>query len=103
VTLNLSYIFERNGAVEYSNDPDAGFWGIKADSEEEIVSKYYQNEDNKLVKDIVSSFTSEDGNVYTELVAVTSIHEYEDLNAETAWNFMSRFSRNEDGSISIAE
>lgn len=101
VTVILSYIFERNGAVEYANDPEAGFWGIKGDSEEELTSKYYQNEDNKLVKDIVSSYTSEDGNVYTELVAVTSIHEYEDLNAETAWNFMSKFSRGEDGSIIV--
>ena len=96
----LAYIFARNQVTnEYQNDTGAGFWGMKADAEEELVSKYYQDENNKLVKDLVSSYNSEDGNVYTKLAAVTSIHEYEDLNAETAWEFMSRFSRNEDGTI----
>ena len=100
----LAYIFARNNVTsDYQNDPEAGFWGKEADSTEEITSKYYQDENNKLVKDIVSSYASEDGTVYTKLVAVTSIHEYEDVNAETAWAFLSQFSRNEDGSITIAE
>jgi poly(3-hydroxybutyrate) depolymerase len=100
----LAYIFARNQVTDdYTNDTEAGFWGIKADSEEEVLSKYYQDENNKLVKDLISSYASEDGNVYTELVAVTSIHEYEDVNAETAWDFMSRFSRNEDGTIVLNE
>lgn len=100
----LEYIFDRNGVTgDYVNDPEAGFWGMAANGEEEVVSKYYQDENNKLVKNIISSYESEDGAVYTVLVAVTSIHEYEDLNAKTAWDFMSKFSRNEDGSISIAE
>ena len=100
----LAYIFARNKVTsEYVNDPEAGFWGMAADAEEEITSKYYQDENNKLVKDLVSSYASEDGTVYTKLVAVTSGHEYEDVNTETAWAFLSQFSRNEDGSITIAE
>ena len=100
----LVYIFERNGVTSnYENDTEAGFWGKAADTEEENTSKYYQDENNKLVKDIVSSYANEDGTVYTVLVAVTSIYEYEDVNAETAWAFLSQFSRNEDGSISITE
>ena len=103
-TETIAYIFDRNGVTsDYENDPEAGFWGMEADSEEEITSKYYQDENNKLVKDIVSTYASEDGTEYTKLVAVTSIHEYEDVNAETAWDFLSQFSRNEDGSINVAE
>lgn len=96
----IAYIFERNNVTsEYTNDTEAGFWGMAADKDEEVTSKYYQDENNKLVKNIVSSYESEDGNVYTKFVAVTSIHEYEDLNAETAWEFMSQFSRSEDGAF----
>lgn len=98
----ISYILARNDVTDsYKNDESAGFWGIKADSEEEFTSKYYNNENNKLVKDVVSSYKSKDGNVYTQFVAVSSTHEYEDINTELAWNFMSQFSRNEDGSINI--
>lgn len=100
----LTYIFERNNVTsEYTNNTESGFWGLEPNSEEEIISKYYQDENNKLVKNIVSSYESEDGNIYTKLVAVTSIHEYEDVNAETAWEFFSQFSRNEDGSINVAD
>lgn len=73
-------------------------WGYKAD---EIVVK---ESEIPGISATICYFNSEDGNCYTAL-SMSSYAGHEPLwvIAENAWEFMSKFSRNADGSLSISE
>lgn len=75
-------------------------WGVNGD-----VS--YTVEDSKAFLDsvlTVETFNSADGNCYTALAAASNqSHEVYARNSWAAWDFLSQFSRAEDGSIVIAE
>ena len=75
-------------------------WGISGDLT-------YNVTDRKAFLDStleVNLFASEDGKYYTALADATKMsHEVYARNSWAAWDFLSQFSRNADGSISIAE
>ena len=73
-------------------------WGIKAD---ELVVK---ESEIPGISATISYFNSKDGNCYTAL-SVSSYAGHEPLwvITENAWEFMSQFSRNSDGSLTVSE
>ncbi len=74
-------------------------WGVNGD-------ETYTVEDTKAFLDsvlTVETFKSEDGNCYTALASASNqSHEVYARNSWAAWDFLSKFSRAEDGSIVIA-
>ena len=74
-------------------------WGVNGD-------ETYTVEDTKAFLDsvlTVETFTSKDGNCYTALASASNqSHEVYARNSWAAWDFLSKFSRTEDGSIAIA-
>lgn len=74
-------------------------WGIDGDLTYDVTDTVFT--DSTLT---VSMFRSEDGKYYTALaLASNQAHEIYARNSWAAWDFMSQFSRNADGSISIAD
>lgn len=75
-------------------------WGVNGDDS-------YTVEDTKAFLDsvlTVQTFDSRDGNCYTALASASNqSHEVYARNSWAAWDFLSKFSRAEDGSIVIAE
>lgn len=75
-------------------------WGIDGDM-------VYQVTDKKAFLDstlTVNMFQSEDGKYYTALASASNqSHEVYARNSWAAWDFLSQFSRNEDGTIKISE
>ena len=75
-------------------------WGISGDLTYEVTDK-------KAFLDStleVNLFASEDGKYYTAFTDATNqSHEVYARNSRAAWDFLSQFSRNADGSISIAD
>ncbi|MDO5425444.1 MAG: prolyl oligopeptidase family serine peptidase [Eubacteriales bacterium] len=96
----IERIFRMNGAGDYQYDASASntFFGIDSPD------AYTVEASAGTSVLTVSPFASEDGNVYTALVNVshmghTIFVDYPDL----AWDFLSHFSRNEDGTITYQE
>lgn len=75
-------------------------WGVNGD-------ETYTVEDTKAFLDsvlTVETFNSADGNCYTALASASNqSHEVYARNSWAAWDFLSKFSRAEDGSVVIAE
>lgn len=75
-------------------------WGVNGDNS-------YTVEDTKAFSDsvlTVEEFNSEDGNCYTALASASNqSHEVYARNSWAAWDFLSQFSRAEDGTIVITE
>ncbi|MCD7868459.1 MAG: hypothetical protein LUG62_09820 [Clostridiales bacterium] len=103
----LSSLFEVNQITkEYNCSFDAqdewenSIWGVNGDIT-------YQVTDQKAFLDstlTVELFQSEDGNYYTAVAnASNQSHEVYARNSWAAWDFLSQFSRQEDGSIAISE
>ncbi|MCD8155539.1 MAG: hypothetical protein LUF78_12815 [Clostridiales bacterium] len=89
-----------NGVSEdFAFDETAGTWGIAPDNTYTVTA-----EDLPDLNIEVSEFSSEDGNILTAFASASSAG-HEPLRSATAdaWSFVSKFSRNEDGSISITE
>lgn len=82
----------------YVFDTSAGnVWGYKSSNEYTVDSDEYPN-----FPLTVSQFTSTDGNTYVSLGISDKGHETVASEAQEAWKFLSKFSRNADGTISIA-
>ncbi len=82
----------------YVFDTSAGnVWGYKSNNEYTVDSDEYPN-----FPLTVSQFTSTDGNTYVSLGISDKGHETVASEAREAWKFLSKFSRNADGTISIA-
>lgn len=98
----IAYAFSVNGVKQvYAYDESVNlWWGVNGD----IV---YQVTDQKNFTDStlnVHLFQSLDGKYYTALADATNqSHEVYGRNSWAAWDFLSQFSRNADGSISIEE
>jgi poly(3-hydroxybutyrate) depolymerase len=74
-------------------------WGIAADATATVVDDQFDG-----VSVEVDKFKSHNGGTYTALAAVTNgSHEPLNVEAEIAWDFMSQFSRNSDGSVNTTE
>ena len=72
-------------------------WGIKPDETEKIPNTTFK--DSVLT---INKYKSDDGKFYTELCSVSGqVHEVFAADCWSAWDFMSQFSRNADGTISI--
>ena len=99
VDKRLRSLFARNGVTDdYSYDASADEnWGIAATS-----TRIARDPEFADVSAAVSEYASADGRVYTALAAVRhASHEPLGVEAEVAWRFMSRFSRNKDGDVVI--
>ncbi len=103
----VRYAFDVNKVVtEYEATPDNQaewenpIWGISGDLT-------YNVTDQKAFLDStleVNLFASEDGKYYTAFADATNqSHEVYARNSWAAWDFLSQFSRNADGSISISD
>jgi poly(3-hydroxybutyrate) depolymerase len=97
----LSYLFGvndiRDGEYIYSATAANRYWGLEFDAVEVI-----QAEHGKGVI-TVNSLESNDGVVYTKLVNTSALaHNIFADHAQYAWDFISQFSRNTDGTISKA-
>lgn len=98
---NLAMLFKANQVTSnYKYNEALGkWWGIAADGSFTRSNSVFTTSVHT-----VSYYKSTDGNVYTELCNVSNqSHEIYAENSYAAWDFLSRFSRNADGSISIAE
>lgn len=107
VIERIKYVFSVNDVVaEYTasfEEADSWsnpIWGIDGDLT-------YSVTDQETFTDStlnVMLFASEDGNYYTAFASATNqSHEVYARNSWAAWDFLSQFSRNEDGSITISE
>ena len=103
----LQYVWQLNEIGDYSYD-EAYEWGEPAYSTlsyaYEFGSNYILDEAGRDQKMVIDAFESADGNVYTWLaVNKNRAHTVTNNDAWTVWEYMKRFSRNPDGSISIDE
>ena len=98
----IAYAFGVNGVIQkYSYNANVNlWWGVNG-------GVVYQVTDKVAFKDStlnVNLFRSADGRYYTALAdASNQSHEVYARNSWAAWDFLSQFSRNEDGSISISD
>ncbi len=94
--VSTEYNVTMEGIADWANP----IWGISGDLTYEVT-------DQKTFLDStleVNLFASEDGKYYTAFADATSqSHEVYARNSWAAWDFLSQFSRNADGSISIAD
>ncbi len=104
----IAYALEVNDVVkDYSGVSfdsldtwENAIWGIDGDSSYTVADEEYFT-DSVLT---VQLFESADGNVYTALASASNqSHEVYARNSWAAWEFLSQFSRNADGSISISQ
>lgn len=103
----IDYLLETNlTTAEYSvsfddvENWDNEFWGIDGD----IVYQVTDTEDFTDSVLTVNLFESEDGIYYTALAnASNQSHEVYARNCWAAWDFLSQFTRNSDGSITVSE
>jgi len=98
----LEHLFVINdicdGIYVYDANADNTFWGIADFYNVQIVPAV----SGRSVM-TVNSIVSNDGNVYTKLVNTSYLaHNIFREHPQVAWDFLSQFSRNPDGSISIA-
>lgn len=96
----IAYAFSVNGVKqEYSYDESVNlWWGVNGDINYEVTDNMYFTDSTLNVH----LFQSSDGKYYTALADATNMsHEVYGRNSWAAWDFLSQFSRNEDGSISI--
>ena len=97
----IAYAFSVNGVKQnYSYNENVNYWwGVNGDL-------VYQVTDKVAFKDstlTVNLFQSVDGKCYTAMVDSShQSHEVYARNSWAAWDFLSQFSRNADGSISIS-
>ena len=99
INKRLSYLFKINSISDnYTFDKTVNKWGVAPDLS-------YSVTDTKTFKNsvlTVNLFQSEDGNYYTALAnSSNQSHELFARNAWAAWDFLSQFSRNTDGSITV--
>lgn len=97
----IAYAFSVNGVnQEYTYDENVNlWWGVNGDINYEVTDNVYFTDSTLNVH----LFQSEDGRCYTALADATNMsHEVYGRNNWAAWDFLSQFSRNEDGSISIS-
>ena len=94
--VSTEYNVTMEGIADWANP----IWGISGDLTYEVT-------DQKAFLDStleVNLFASEDGKYYTAFTDATNqSHEVYARNSWAAWDFLSQFSRNTDGSISIAD
>jgi len=93
----LAFFLEMNGIDDnYQYDANADVtWGIAP-------TDTYSTQDELFGRDIdVSYYMSDDGEIYTALAAVDKSHLAYGSDAWLAWDFISQFSRNSDGTITI--
>ena len=94
--VSTEYNVTMEGIADWANP----IWGISGDLTYEVT-------DQKTFLDStleVNLFASEDGKYYTAFADATNqSHEVYARNSWAAWDFLSQFSRNADGSISIAD
>ena len=101
IIKRIGYVLKANSVSDsYAYDADTNlYWGVNGD----VV---YQVTDNVAFLDstlTVNLFRSADGKFYTALASSgNQNHEVYARNSWAAWDFLSQFSRNADGSISIA-
>lgn len=87
-----------NGVGYPGFDSKYGIWGIKADTMKTITSTTGAN------KLSISIINSKDGNAYTALNAVSNqMYTVLQDNTYAAWDFLKKFSRNADETISVAK
>lgn len=94
----LAYVMKRNHTAESYENDGTGAWGMEGTSKKNFDSKYFPE-----ISCEVTSFASEDGNVYTQFGVTNTTHVYQDLHTEIAWNFLKQFSRDEEGNILIEQ
>ncbi len=94
-------LWQMNDLGEYAfNEASGSIWGVSADSQRIIPSRD-KNTEQVLV---VDSFVNPDGNTYTWLsVNLNLAHDSCRNDSAVMWSYMSQFSRNADGSLSIGE
>ena len=98
----ITALWKMNGLGDYEFDETCGSrWGQAPD--ETIAQENYDNV-GVIQQLVIDRFTSPDGNIYTCLATDRNMaHNQSGKNAHVAWDFISRFSRAEDGSIVISE
>ena len=98
----IAALWKMNNLGDYEFDESSGsVWGAVPYSTEA-----QENYDNvgTIQQLVIDSFMSPDGNIYTCLATDRNMpHNQSGKNAHVAWEFISRFSRAEDGSIVIDE
>lgn|GEM_PF-367418 len=97
----LASLFSGNGVTdEYAFDADAdAVWGIAPDAAFTVDDDQFAG-----VSVAVGSYASTDGRIYTALAAVhNGSHETLGVESALAWQFMSQFVRNADGSVGFAD
>ena len=94
----LEYILARNDVMDtYDFDESVDYyWGIPSDYTYSAQSNEFDN-----LSITVNQYKSKDGQIYTAFSTITSGHEPTRVAAEEGWKFISRFSRNADGTVSI--
>lgn len=100
VNAAIAAYFKLDGVTdEYAYDEAADeVWGYEADNTYVVENTEYT--DCPLT---VSEFKSSDGNTYISLGYIPKGHETMSVEARQAWAFLSKFSRNEDGTLTISE
>lgn len=97
----ITALWKMNNLGDYEFDAESGSrWGAAPDSTEA-----QENFDNVGVIQqlVIDKFVSPDGNVYTCLATDRNMaHNQSPKNAHVAWEFISQFSRQPDGSIQIS-
>ena len=97
----IAYAFSVNGVKqEYTYNENVNlWWGVNGDINYAVTDNVYFT--NSTLN--IHLFQSADGKYYTALADATNMsHEVYGRNSWAAWDFLSQFSRNEDGSISIS-
>ena len=99
IDARIRFILAMNGVTaSYAYNKAAhNWWGIAPDKVYTTVSEAYENSIST-----INTYKSKDGNTYTALVNTSNMsHEVYAFNSWAAWKFLSPFSRNADGSLSI--
>ncbi|HPJ02453.1 MAG TPA: hypothetical protein PKU80_06410 [Candidatus Limiplasma sp.] len=101
VNNSFAVVWQMNSLGDYAFDEATGSrWGVNADSQRIIPSRD-KNTEQVLV---VDSFASADGNTYTWLsVNLNLAHDSCRNDSAVMWSYMSQFSRNADGTLSIGK
>ena len=100
IPARVEYVFKANkiGAYTYNESVNL-WWGVNGDITYQVTDKVTFTDSTLNV----NLFKSADGKYYTALADSTNkSHEVYARNSWAAWDFLKQFSRNEDGSISIA-
>ena len=99
IDTRMAFVLKMNEIADsYSFDVNANeWWGIEPDEIETIESPVFEGSVLTMCK-----FISEDGNIYTVFGGFSKkLHEVYMTDNRAAWDFLSQFSRNADGTISI--